>query len=285
LNRLKLNDEEEITNILIETLDTCVAARKYTEVEKIYSFIESRNFTNEKILIKLADSLISARNWKNSFLLYTQTNNNNVKKEIVSGINLSANLKINELKKNIDTFEEKYNRLLKLQHLKRTSPHLFMFDNFNKQMEDNVSDSGSVVSSGSYKTGKSSKTRKSGSSRMTKKSQAKLAKRNVKEGSPLEEEFLIMVLSELKLAQTEIDNIKDLLWIMSFLNSSPGYAKELKTILESYLKNVNSVLNINNNLLTVAQQDYINKNPEIREIFPKLFGLDEENKQKKKFIK
>jgi hypothetical protein len=233
----------------------------------------------KNIYHKLMDNLISLKRWKQAYLFYETliVNRENIKnyddiiKLFTEGISLSANLQMNEFRKNMTLFEEKYNRLLKVQHLKRTQPHLFNQDAIrDKMMEDNVSDTGSVVSGGSRSSSRSMKSSKSKmsstSSKMSKKSKQKLSKRNIKEGSPIEEEFLIMILSELKIEDSIVEPIRDLIRVLYFINQITT-ATELQNILTDYLQNVNPVCT---NLLSVPQQDFINNHPEIKDLFPNL---------------
>jgi hypothetical protein len=293
-----------IFEILSELIDTCTAAKKISDLEKIYLYIlenESKlNSLSEdhvghsiiNVKSKIMDSLIRSKKWKSAYLFYiheinllerenhliSHTSNSsvlkecNILREFIDGINLSANLQINELKKNLSFFEEKYRRLLKVQHLKRTQPHLFILDP-NMALEDNVSDSGSVVSglsnlsnTKSKKSSLSKMSKSSKNSKMTKKSKNKIAKRNVKEGSPLEEEFLITILEELKLTDEDIENFRELVRVLNFIKNS-SIAEELGSCLKSYIENVNTTVK---SLLSVAQQDFINTHPEIKELFPGL---------------
>lgn len=293
--------KNSIFEILSEMVDTCTASKKIHDIEKIYLYVienESKlNLVSEdhvghniiNLKSKIMDSLIRSKKWKSAYLFYTHEVNllninkdnstsssvlkeSNILREFLDGINLSANLQINELKKNISFFEEKYRRLLKVQHLKRTQPHLFILDP-NIAMEDNVSDSGSVVSglsnlsnTKSKKSSMSKMSKSSKNSKMTKKSKNKIAKRNVKEGSPLEEEFLITILEELKLSDEDIENFRELVRVLNF-NKNSSIADEIESLLQSYIETVNSTVK---NLLSVAQQDFINTHPEIKELFPGL---------------
>jgi elongator complex protein 1 len=147
-------------------------------------------------------------------------------------------------------------------------------------LEDNVSDSGSVVSGlsnlSNSKSKRSSTSKTSKSSKLTKKSKNKIAKRNVKEGSPLEEEFLITILQELKLAEEDLENLRELVRVLNFVKNS-AVADELSTTLNIYVENVNSTVK---SLLSVPQQDFINAHPEIKDLFPSLNLNDIVNKEK-----
>lgn len=194
-----------------------------------------------------------------------------LKKEFTDSIGLSANLKTNELKKNITFYQEKYARLLKVQHQKRLNPDLFNLE--NKDLEDNVSDSGSIISSNSKKSSKSKKTT---SSRLTKKSQAKMSKRTVREGSPLEEDFLIMIISELYLSDDHINEINNLINVLYYLGKADE-GKELSQVLKEYLR----IVQPNTKLFNVQQQEFINKYPEMKQIFPNHFNFGKQEDSKK----
>ena len=290
INVLYKLDNFENTNfnaILIELIEACSARKKFSELEKIQLYLTqiqskksneenalSNNLNVRQLNYKMMDAFITAKRWKMSYLFYeslkSQGDNDNMHLELnkifAEGISLNATLHLNELKKNTSTFEEKYNRLLKVQHLKRTQPHLFNVEFKEKLLDDNVSDSGSVLSSKSGRSSKSSRSKISSTSKMSKKSKQKLSKRNIKEGSPIEEEYLIMVLAELKLDDAYLESIKDLVKVLNYVNLNEK-SNELQLALDAYLINVNNVCS---GLLSVAQQDYINNHPEIKELFPSL---------------
>ena len=266
--------EEEIEKIFLEVIDITTSARKYNEIEKLLSYLESNpQYQKYSILSKLIDSLIRGKRFHLVLSIYLMENNKldtKLKSEFLDSLSLCANLKSNELKKNIILFEEKYCRLLKVQHQKRLNPQLLSLD--NKELEDNVSDSGSIISSSSKKSSKSKKTT---SSRLTKKSQAKMSKRNVKEGSPLEEDFLIMIISELFLSEDHVNEINNLVNVLYLLGKSDE-GKELSFVLKEYLKKINP----NTKIYNVIQQDFFNKYPEIKEIFPNTFNVAKLDTQK-----
>lgn len=194
-----------------------------------------------------------------------------LRKEFIDSISLSTNLKTNELKKNINFYQEKSSRLLKVQHQKRLNPELFNME--NKDLDDNVSDSGSIISSNSKKSSKSKKTT---SSRLTKKSQAKMSKRTVREGSPLEEDFLIMIISELFLSDDHVNEINNLINVLYYLGKAEE-GKELSQVLREYLK----VVQTNTKNFNVQQQEFINKYPEMKLIFPNHFNFGKQDDLKK----
>jgi hypothetical protein len=265
---------EEKEKLLIDVIDICTSSRKYSEVEKLYSYMEFNiELQTFNLLSKISDALIRGKRFHLALSIQTFQSKNLTKenllklnKEFTDQINLAGNLKTNELKKNLSFYKEKYSRLLKVQHQKRLNPDTFNLD--NKELEDNVSDSGSVISSSSKKSSKSKKTT---SSRLTKKSQMKMSKRTVREGSPLEEDFLIMIISELFLTDDHINEINDLISALFILGKAEE-AKELKEVLQDYIKNVNPYTKFFN----VQQQEFINSHPEVKFIFPQNFNKPKE---------
>lgn len=217
------------------------------------------------------DTLIRGKRFHLALSIFTLENEkisspdiiDSLRKEFSDVVSLNANLKTNELLKNISFYNEKYGRLLKVQQQKRLNPDMFNLE--NKDLEDNVSDSGSIISSSSKK---SSKSRKTTSSRLTKKSQAKMSKRNVREGSPLEEDFLIMLISELHLSEDHINEINNLVNILYFLGKSKE-GHDLSSVLKDYLK----IVNPNTKIYNIQQQDFLNQHPQIEQIFPAQFKL------------
>ncbi len=266
INKMKY-DVQKKEEIFLEVIDICCAAGKSKEIENLLSYLRDKEYFMESLNLqsKLMNSLLRLKKWNVSYLFYFETTFPSVKDEFTSGINLEANLKINEFKKNKEFFEEKYNRLLKVQHMKKTNPQLFIMD--NKMLEDNVSDTGSIISS------KSSRSKKSTSSKHTKKSKNKISKRTVKEGSPLEEEYLIIILTELKLKDEDINNIKEFISVLNFLKLTENSIL-INQLLADYTTNVNPNLT----LFSIAQQEIIDKNPEMKEHFPNLFQPQAEKK-------
>ena len=110
----------------------------------------------------------------------------------------------------------------------------------------------------------------------TKKNKTKISQRKIKEGSPIEEEYLIEVIAELKLGQNDIDSIRELIKVLGWIGYS-GLADELKNLLEKYLETIPSEI-----LLSVAQSDFLNAHPEIKELFP-ILNLSSNKEKKSKF--
>ena len=147
-----------------------------------------------------------------------------------------------------------------MQEIKKEHPEVYELD-INKDEEiDNVSDSGSVVSGSSKKSGRSSSSKMSKS----KKSKKKNIKRNVKEGSPMEEEFIIENLKELKIEDAFIQSMNELcdVLMMSKMNSK---SEELRNLINEYINEVNYKIK---KLFLYKQIQYVNEHPEICDLFP-----------------
>ena len=200
-----------------------------------------------------------------------ETETPQIKKEFLDEISLCTNIKMNELTKNKNYFEEKTFRLMKVQSEKRSMPVLQNLK--NKNFDENMSDTGSLAS-GSF----SGKSKISNYSKMSKKTKNKAKLKKVKEGSPLEEDFLINVLNDLKMTKIDIDNTKELITILNYVGLCE-ISDELKNSMESYILNVNSAVFYN-----IAQQDFMNAHPELKELFPNTFATLKNNPCKLKLI-
>ena len=279
LNEININDlNKDMYTILIELLDVIKEKREKSEIEKYYFYI-----INNKIWIKLSpnefceiiNKLIEIMSDNRLYnLAYFSTINimrlikdNEKISDLLSGLikllndnlSLQYELNYNLLKKNLSFFKEKYNRLLIVQEIKKEHPEVYELD-INKDEEiDNVSDSGSVISGSSKKSGRSS------SSKMSKsKKKKKNTKRNVKEGSPMEEEFIIENLKELKIEDgfiKEMNELSDVLMMSKMNNKS----EELRNMINDYINEVNYKIK---KLFLYKQIQYVNEHPEICELFP-----------------
>ena len=272
-------ENEEFTTDLYENimtiLEICKVKKLSLEIEKVYLFLITNNtwtqFTPDKmqsISIKIIESLVQIKAYISAY--FTCTNlmrilssneqyvsiTSSLSKKLFEEIDLSYNLYYNNLIKNQSFFNEKYNRLLTVQQLKREHPELFVIDISKNGEEDNVSDSGSVRS----------KSNKSSKSSMTRKTKMRKPNRTVREGSPMEEENLISILKDLKIDQAQIDGLSELgeVLMMCKFNSK---AEEILKQKDSYVKNVNAKID---NMFSVEQVKYYNENPIINEIFPEL---------------
>lgn len=178
---------------------------------------------------------------------------------------------MNEFMKNLAFFEEKSNRLAKVQMEKRSLPQSLNLENNN--FDENLSQAGSNVSA-SF----SGKSQISNYSKMSKKAKNKAKLKKIKEGSPLEEDFLINVLKDLKMTQPDIENTKELVTVLNYVGLC-DISDELKKALENYISTVNSGVFYN-----IAQQDFLNSNPVLRELFPNLFTTAKTTNSKTKLI-
>ena len=194
-----------------------------------------------------------------------------MRKEFLDEIALSANIKMNELTKNKTFFEEKSSRLMKVQLDKRSMPQLTNLE--NKNFDESMSETGSLASSNF-----SGKSKISGYSKMTKKAKNKIKLKKVKEGSPLEEDYLITVLNDLKIPQLDIDNTKELITILNYVSLCET-SDDLKKLFENYVIIINSAVFYN-----IAQTDFMNSHPELKMLFPKVFATLKNNVSKLKLI-
>jgi hypothetical protein len=122
--------------------------------------------------------------------------------------------------------------------------------------QDNVSDSGSVRS----RSNRSSKTS------MSKKTKMKKPRRNVKEGSPMEEENLIAVIKELVVDDKEIELLYELSEVLRLCKFN-SKAKELCDEVKKYVKDVNTKIK---GLFSVEQINFAKEFPIVNELFPQL---------------
>ena len=281
LNEIDINNlNKDLYTILIELLDVIKENRAKNEIEKYYLYIVNNKIwtklssPNEfcEIINKLIELMVDNKLYN---LAYFSTINimrlvkdDNKISDLLSGLikllndnlSLQYELNYNLLKKNLLLFKEKYNRLLIVQEIKKEHPEVYELD-INKDEEiDNVSDSGSVISGSSKKSGRSSTSKMSKS----KKSKKKNLKRNVKEGSPMEEEFIIENLKELKIEDAFIQSMNELcdVLMMSKMNSK---SEELRNLINEYINEVNYKIK---KLFLYKQIQYVNEHPEICDLFP-----------------
>ena len=274
LFNLKKNNKENIYNILIDLINDCRIKKLENEIEKIYLFLINniKIFTNEEIqnlILNLIECLINNKLFSFCYFIYINITNilkeeneknkliiNEIEKKLLNEINLSFDLIYNSLKTNFNFFNEKYNRFETVQQLKKEHPEFFIIDlNKNDFNEiDNVSDSGSVRSSSSKKSSK------------TKKNKKKTTKKNIKEGSPLEEENLIEILKDLKIDEKEINKINELIDVLILLKLNEK-SEELNKLKDDYVINVNNKIN---KMFLIEQIKFANEHPEINDLFPQL---------------
>ena len=276
LFNLKKNNKENIYNILNDLINDCRIKKLENEIEKIYLFLINniKIFTNEEIknlILNLIESLINNKKFSFCYFIYINITNilkedekykliiNEIEKKLLNEINLSFDLIFNSLKTNFNFFNEKFNRFEIVQQLKKEHPEKFIIDlNKNDNEIDNVSDSGSVRSSSSKKSS-SSKYSKS-------KKKKKTIKKNIKEGSPFEEENLIEILKDLKIDEKEINKINELIDVLILVKFNEK-SDELNKLKDDYVKNVNNKIN---KMFLIEQIKFANEHPEINDLFPQL---------------
>jgi elongator complex protein 1 len=192
-------------------------------------------------------------------------------KEFLDEISLSTNIKMNELMKNLVFFEEKSSRFTKVQMEKRSMPQIQNLENRN--FEESASQAGS-----NFSASFSGKSQISNYSKLSKKGKNKAKLKKIKEGSPLEEDFLINVLKDVRMTQVDIDNTKELITVLNYVGLC-DISDELKRSMEKYIAIVNSAVFYN-----IAQQDFLNSHPELKELFPGTFTTLKNNPTKLKLI-
>ena len=189
LNEIDINKlNKDLYTILMELLDTIKEKFLKNEIEKYYLYLVNNKVWNKlsslkefcEIINKVIELMI---NNKLFYMAYFSTINimrllkdDEKLSDLLSGLikllnenlALQYELNYNLLKKNLLFFEEKYNRLLVVQEIKKEHPEVYKLD-INKDEEiDNVSDSGSVYSDSSKKSWRSSSS-KSSKNKKTKK--------------------------------------------------------------------------------------------------------------------
>ena len=280
LNEIDINNlDKDFYTILIELLDKIKDNRNKNEIEKYYFYLVNNKIwvkinPNEfgEIINKLIEIMVDNRLYNMAYFstinIMRLLKDNEKISDVISGLikllndnlSLQYDLNYNLLKKNLLFFTEKYNRLLIVQEIKKEHPEVYELD-INKDEEiDNVSDSGSVASGSSKKSGRSSSSKMSKS----KKGKKKNLKRNIKEGSPMEEEFIIENLKELKIEDgfiTSMNELCDVLMMCKMNNKS----EELQNLINEYINKVNNTVK---KLFLFKQIQYVNEHPEICELFP-----------------
>ena len=279
LNEFKKNElDKDYFTILFELLEIIKEKGAKNEIEKYYlNLINNKLWTilspNEfsDITTKLIEIMIDNKLYNLSYFatinILRQVKEeekiynilSNLIKLLNDNLSLQYELNFNLLKKNLSYFKEKYDRLLIVQEIKKEHPEIYELD-INKEEEfDNVSDSGSIISGSSKKSGRSSAS-KMGKSKKKKKNK----KRNDKEGSPMEEEFLLENLKELKISDEYIKDMNELsdILLMTKMNEK---AEDLKKILDEYVLEVNNKIK---KLFLFKQIQYVNEHPELCELFP-----------------
>ena len=280
LNEININElNKDLYTILIELLDVIKEKFLKSEIEKYYLYLVNNKIwiklssPNEfcQIIKKLIELMVDNKLFNMAYfssinimrLLKDDENLSNLLSDLIKSLNdhllLQYELNYNLLKKNLLFFKEKYSRLLVVQEIKKEHPEMYDLD-INKDEEiDNVSDSGSVISDSSKKSWKSSLSKKSKSKKIKKKH----IKRNVKEGSPMEEEIIIENLKELEIKDEFIKDMNELceVLIMTKMNDE---SKELRNTINEYLNEVNAKVK---KLFSYKQIQFVNIHPEICDLF------------------
>lgn len=257
----ELNNNFFLTNIYTRVLEAYCILKKWNN-----AYFMSCKYTNN---IYRKDIKINTQ-----LPVISDTNNEttNLEEILYHKIKFEANLIKNEITSIIKDFNEKLNRLLIVQSEKKQDPNLLEKFNQDIYLEDNFSETGSVISSNSshnsHKSNISSKTKKSNISKLTKKAKNKLNKRNIKQGSPLEEDYLLIVLHELREKYKNVNyenEIKDLCYVLTLFELT-NQSSEIAELYELFTNKLNKSYPLYN----AYQQEFINKYPDIKMLFNNL---------------
>lgn len=229
----------------------------------------------QKIIIRILEIFINLKKWTKAYYLCNlferiKINSDfNLINEMKMKILFEVDLIKNDILLDEKEYDDKYNRLLIIQSEKKQNPNLLEdYNKYNKDinLEDNFSETGSIISEGaSHDSHKSNKSKKSNISKLTKKAQNKLSKRNIKKGSPLEEDYIIIILQEINdkyLSLNKEDDINDICYSLILLDFIE-FSNEIKNSYESLKIKIKN----NSPYFNVYQQDFINKYPDVKILF------------------
>jgi len=192
IQRLGL-DKEKLENKIQDCVAYFTEKNAYNEVAAIYEY-----YSPEEKLTEIAQCYAKTGNWL--ALTSVAQKSADIRENIaVPAVKLEANLKINALLERINEYQTKYQRFLGVQEKKRLMP-LIMGNNPDFQFDSDASSDFTDLSSSSKRTTSSKASGTSTSSKGSRKSKTpkNLLKRKVKEGSLLEEEYLVGTLNLLK---------------------------------------------------------------------------------------
>lgn len=189
-----------------DAVDYLVEKHSYSEAANVLS-----NFFFEDKLKDIATLYAKSHNWE-ELTSISMKSTEITEKIILPALKLEADIKINGLLERINEFHSKYERLHIVQENKRQMP--LILGEGGQMMDSDATSDFSEISSSSKKSTSSKASGYSTSSRSSKKSKTpkNLLKRKVKEGSVLEEEWLVGVLNQLKYTES----IKSTLFIETF---------------------------------------------------------------------
>ena len=195
LLRLGLN-KEQLENKIQDCVTYFTEKNAWNEIAAIYEY-----YSPEEKVTEIAQCYAKTDNW----LALTSVAQKS--KEIwdniaAPAVKLEANLKVNALLERISEYQNKYQRYLNVQEKKRLMP-LIMGTNPDFQFDSDASSDFTDLSSSSKRTTSSKASGTSTSSKGSRKSKTpkNLLKRKVKEGSLLEEEYLVGTLTLLKFTE------------------------------------------------------------------------------------
>jgi len=186
-------DKEKLENKIQDCVTYFTEKNAYNEVAAIYEY-----YSPEEKRTEIAQCYAKTGNWL-ALTSIAQKSADIWENIAVPAVKLEANLKINALLERINEYQTKYQRFLGVQEKKRLMP-LIMGNNPDFQFDSDASSDFTDLSSSSRRTKSSKASGTSTSSKGSRKSKTpqNLLKRKVKEGSLLEEEYLVGTLNLLK---------------------------------------------------------------------------------------
>ena len=192
MDGLKLS-KEETEHKISECIAYLTEKNAYNEIAEIYL-----HYSPEEKLTEIAQCYAKSGNWL--YLTSIAQRSNEIREKIaLPALKLEADLKINALIEKTNEYQTKFLRLQGVQERKRMMP-LMMGTDPDFQFDSDATSDFSEVTTSSKKSGLSKASGTSAGSKGSRKSKApkNLLRRKVKEGSIVEEEYLVGMLNLLK---------------------------------------------------------------------------------------
>ncbi|KAL4476509.1 hypothetical protein ABPG74_010242 [Tetrahymena malaccensis] len=270
-NKLKKTEEEKQA-ILKEILHELLLNENHSQAGKVYHQLGD-NKTALEHFVKGSDWAACTKT-----LLKMEEDHDVIKAEIiVPGLELASNLKANLLRQYRQTFSSKYARLKVVQQEKKMRPQLLGelgAGQFGNQEADMISD----ISESTQKTTTTHTSYTfSITTGMRKKKDKKpknLLKRNIKEGSPIEEEYIVDFLTEMQGQMGIFTDCKNLIQYLIYYDMIDA-AEELNKEMKLYEEEINIKVK------SLKQSLFEEQNPQLAELYPNIKQFD--NKVSKAF--
>ena len=272
LKNLNLNKEEAEKKVN-DAVEYFVEKQSYNAAADILSY-----FSFEEKVKDIAQFYAKAANWEalsSISIKYPEI----TEKVIIPALKLEADIRINGLLERINDFQTKYQRLQVVQENKRLMP--LILGEGGQLLDSDATSDFSEMSSGSKRSTSSRASGASTSSKGSRKSKTpkNLLKRKVKEGSVLEEEWLVGVLNQTKF-NDKLKGINLLLLshcieenedFMQYLIAYGLYeqAERILDLMEKYAE----ISNVK--VKNVKQLDYEKEHPELAELYPEISDFKE----------